>query len=76
METGDTSRLAIKWTDPCTYELNFLESDFLLPDSLQKIREKMTIKTKITETASQYYLFKTDSDKSNLALNDTIWVKK
>jgi hypothetical protein len=43
---------------------------------LLRLKKSMTITTSFVETANDYYLFQSKSDKSDYLYEDTIWVKK
>jgi hypothetical protein len=73
-KTGRYSKFRVNWTGPCTYELIMIESTFVFPDSLQKIRKTLPTKTEITGWTKDYYLFSTMRDGSNYVLKDTMWV--
>ena len=74
--TSDTTKYRIIWRDDCTYLLKFLRTTESLSDSLLRLKKSMTITTSFVETANDYYLFQSKSDKSDYLYEDTIWVKK
>lgn len=76
LKSGETSKLAIRWTGECDYELRLLETTFDFPDSMQEIRESLPVKTKILSSAEDYYIFQTTRDNSDLVLTDTLWIEK
>jgi hypothetical protein len=75
-KTGEFSKLAIKWTDNCSYELKLIESTVYYPDSIQEIIKKATLKTEIISSTADYYVFKAKSNNSDLVLTDTLWVRR
>lgn len=75
-KTGNYSKLAIKWTDPCTYELKMIETTFPMPDSVQQIRKTKPFKTEILFFTKDYYIFKSQRFNSNYFITDTMWVGK
>ena len=74
--SGKFSKLSIKWTDSCTYEIKMLETTFNLPDSIQKIRRENAFRTHIISWTKDYYVFRSTRDKSDFVLTDTMWLVK
>jgi hypothetical protein len=74
--TGFHTKLSIKWTDKCKYEVKMLETSFNFPDSIQNIRRTNAFKTEILNWTDDYYVFKSHRDNSSFTLTDTMWVIK
>jgi hypothetical protein len=74
--TGAISKLAIKWTDACHYEMRLLESTEHFSDSTLALRKRMVVKTEILTSTPTYYTFRASSDNSSFVLVDTLWLKK
>jgi hypothetical protein len=74
--TGDVTKLAIRWTDNCKYELKLIESTAIFPDSIQNLRKSISVKNEIVSWTNDYYIFKAVREKSDLVLTDTLWLKK
>ena len=74
-QTGYFSKLRIRWTDKCKYELLLLETTFPFPDSIQNIRKTIPLKTEIISCSKDYYVFKSQRGNS-LVMTDTLWVEK
>ena len=75
-KTGDVSRLRIKWTSDCSYELFFISSTYNLPDSIIRLKKLHPLKTTMTSTTNDYYLFESKKDDNSFVLKDTLWIKK
>lgn len=75
-ETGAFTKLSLKWTDSCNYEVKMLETTFDLPDSIQYLRRTNAFKTEILSWTKDYYVFKSSREKSNFEMTDTLWVIK
>ncbi len=75
-KTGNYSKLSVKWTDPCTYELKMIETTFPMSDSVQQIRKTNPFKTEILFFTKDYYIFKSQRFNSNYFMTDTMWVGK
>ena len=75
-KSGKTSKLSIKWTGECKYELRLLETTFDFPDSVQRIRKTFPAKTEILGLTKDYYIFQTTRDNSDFVLTDTLWIDK
>ena len=73
--TGDVSRLAVRWTSDCHYELQLISSTKQLPDSLERYHRARPLQTEIIQANSRYYLFTSFREKGGLALTDTMWVR-
>jgi len=73
-KSGKTSKLAIKWTGECNYEMKLLETTFDFPDSIQQLRKSKPLKTQILNWTKDYYVFQSKRDNSNFILTDTLWV--
>lgn len=73
--TGAVSKLRVRWTDDCHYELRFISSTQQLPDSIQQYRTAMPLQTEIIQATDRYYLFTSFREKGGLALTDTMWVR-
>lgn len=74
-KTGSISKLAIRWTDKCKYELKFIESTESFPDSIQNIRKSIILKTEILSWTDRYYIFRSTRDDIDFVLKDTMWMK-
>lgn len=73
--SGKTSKLSVKWTGNCSYEMKMLETSFNLPDSIQRIRRTVPFNTEIISWTKEYYIFK--SARGNApALTDTMWISE
>jgi len=70
---GNTTYLNVKWLDPCTYELTYESSTFVLPDSLYKLKRDYPVRTRIVKAEEKYYIFESGSDFDNSVLKDTVW---
>ena len=75
-QTGTVSRLAIKWTGPCTYELRLLESTDRFPPAVQAMRKKSPLRTEILSYTDTYYVFRSQRVGSDFVVTDTLWIKK
>ena len=73
--TGAVSKLAVRWTNDCHYELHFISSTRQLPDSIQQYRKARPLQTEIIQATDRYYLFTSFREKGGLALTDTMWVR-
>lgn len=73
-QSGKTSKLSIRWTSECDYELKLIETTFDFPDSIQRLRKTVPTKTKIISQTTNYYIFKTDRDNDDFILTDTLWL--
>ena len=76
VKSGEFSKLSIKWTSDCNYELKLIETTFIFPESLQKMRKTVPLKTTILVSTDRYYVFKAKRDNYNFVMTDTIWVEK
>jgi hypothetical protein len=74
--TGKFSKLSIKWTGNCNFELKLLETSFDFPDSIQNIRKTIPLKGEILSWTNEYYIFKARRENTNFSLTDTIWFTK
>jgi hypothetical protein len=75
-KSGKTSKLSVKWTGECKYELRLLETTFDFPDSVQGIRKILPTKTEILSSTKDYYIFQTTRENSDFVMTDTLWVEK
>lgn len=75
-KSGKASKLSIKWTGECKYELRLLETTFDFPDSVQRIRKMLPTQTEILSSTKDYYIFQTTRDNSDFVLTDTLWIEK
>ncbi len=75
IKSGKYSKLSVKWTSNCVYEVKMLETSFSLPDSIQWIRRTVPFVTKIIGWADNYYVFKA-SRGNTVAITDTVWLVK
>lgn len=73
-KSGKYSKLSIRWTDSCIYEVLVLQSTFRYSDTIEKIRRTIPMKTEILSGTKEYYVFKSTREKSNVVLTDTMWV--
>jgi hypothetical protein len=73
-KTGNYSRLSVKWTGPCKYEVKMLETTFNYPDSIQNVRRTQAFKTEILSWTKDYYVFRSTRENTNFVLTDTLWV--
>jgi hypothetical protein len=74
--SGKTSKILIKWTGNCSYELILIETTFNYPDSIQKIRKTVPLKIEILSSTNDYYIFQAKMDNSNFVMTDTLWFDK
>ncbi len=73
--TGYYSKLQVKWTGKCQFETTLLETTFPFPDSIQRIRKAIPLKTEIISSTNSYYVFKAHRENSP-SITDTMWVDK
>lgn len=80
IETDDMSgaviKFYIKWPSPCEYELVFSKFIKKGADSLNYKINPGTIRTKIIEINSEYYIFKTTIDGYDFELTDTMGISR
>ena len=74
-KAGYYSKLLVRWTGACNYEATLLETTFPFPDSIQKIRKLIPLKTEIIAMTNDYYIFKSHRDNYP-TMTDTMWVEK
>jgi hypothetical protein len=74
-QTGDTSKLRIKWTGDCSYELRFLVGTAETDGLLLLLKKSMVLSNVIQGGTERYYLFESKNNLSTMVLKDTIWVK-
>ena len=75
-QTGSVSKLAVKWTGPCTYELRLLESNEHFSPTVQAMRKKSPLRTEILSYTDTYYIFRAQRVGSDFVVTDTLWIKK
>ena len=75
-QTGDVSRLAIRWADSCSYELRLLESTLKFSPAVQESRKRNVLRTQILSATTDYYVFRTKRDQVDFVMVDTLWLKK
>ncbi|WP_157887018.1 hypothetical protein [Hymenobacter sp. PAMC 26628] len=73
--TGIT-KMTIKWTSDCTYELRLISSSVQLPDSIQKVMKALPLENEIINSTDKYYIFRAKRAHTGFVLIDTIWVGK
>lgn len=74
-QTGYYSKLRVRWTDKCKYEVILIETTFPFSDSIQIIRKTVPLKTEIIMSTKDYYVFK--SHRENFfTMTDTMWAEK
>lgn len=73
--TGQYSKLSVKWIDECRYELLVIETTMPFPDTIQKMRRTIPLKTEIISWTNDYYVFKSYRENSPI-FQDTLWVVK
>jgi hypothetical protein len=76
VNSGNYSKLSIKWTSPCTYELKLIESTLKFSDTIQQLRKTHSLKTEILSWTKDYYVFRSKMDKVDFVLTDTLWIEK
>lgn len=74
-KTGYYSKLLVRWTENCKYEVILLETTFPFPDSIQEMRKTIPLKTEIINSTNEYNVFKSHRDNSPV-MTDTMWVEK
>jgi len=72
--SGKYTKLSIKWVEPCIYEAKMIETTFNFPDSVQRIRRTVPLRTKILSWTKDYYLFETS--RGDYIMKDTMWILK
>lgn len=75
-QTGDVSRLAIRWVDSCSYELRLLESTLKFSAAVQEARKRNVLRTEIISSTTDYYIFRSKRDNVDFILVDTLWLKR
>ena len=74
--TGSITKLSVRWTDKCKYELRLLESNSNFPDSIQQMRKVVPLKTEILSSTDNYYIFRAKRDNADYVMIDTMWIDK
>ncbi len=74
-QTGDVSRLAIRWTSPCSYELRLLASTLKFSPAIEASRRRNPLRTEIIASTPSYCVFRTTRDNVNFVMTDTLWLK-
>ena len=74
IETGTVLKFRIEWTDPCSYELQFIGVEKVGKDSSMLTRKFLPIRTMILTTAKDYYVYKTVTSIAGPQYSDTMKV--
>ena len=75
-QTGDVSELAIKWTGPCSYELQLLRSTKHFSPAIEAMRRELPLKVEIIGYTDTYCLFQSHRTDDDPVYTDTLWIKK
>ncbi len=74
-QTDYYTKLRVRWTDKCKYEVIVLESTFPFPDSIQNSRKTIPLQAEIIAWAKDYYVY--SAHRGNFpTITDTMWVEK
>jgi len=74
VETGTVLKFRIEWTDPCSYELQFIGIEKVGNDSSILIRKFLPIRTMILTAGEDYYVYKTVTSIAGPQYSDTMKV--
>jgi len=74
-QTGDVSRLAIRWTSPCSYDLRLLTSTLKFSPAVEASRRRDALHTEILSSTARYCVFRTRRDNVDFVMTDTLWIK-
>jgi hypothetical protein len=74
--TGEHSKLSIRWTSPCTYELRLIESTAKFSESVQQMRKKHVLTATILSFTDKYYVFEAKSNVFSMVMRDTLWIEE
>jgi hypothetical protein len=76
LSANDYAKLKVKWVSECVYELKFIESNIILPDSINKLQKSIVLRNEILSSTNDYYVFKSYALNADFIMTDTAWVKK
>ena len=76
LSTGSITRLSIKWTGPCEYELRYLSRQSSPGDTLVNLATTIVLKTRIIAVTSKYCIFSSQADGVDKILTDTLKLMK
>ncbi|MDU0370490.1 hypothetical protein [Hymenobacter endophyticus] len=74
-QTGYVTTLRVKWVNSCTYQLSYLSSTKVLPESVQRLRKAVPLTTEIMAGNERYYIFRSQRTSVEPIFVDTIWVR-
>ena len=75
-QTGDVSKLVIKWTAPCAYELRLLSSTKHYSPAIETMRKNSALHVEILSYTDTYCIFRSQRESDDPAITDTLWIKK
>jgi len=72
---GGVTKTSIKWLNDCSYQLRFLETSQIYPDSIDQLIRTTYLTIEVLNWTDYYYVYIAKSNLTDYVMTDTLWIK-